>query len=182
MHSLGSFYRKRASDGLYRLLRHYIGNVTFSNALDKPSALANLPDYIFIMDDDTFMDVSKVTDYLAAQYNPNEPFVLAGCLLRYASPKVNDTFTIPWGGFGTILSRGAIQNLFRPIHCHSDESKDAFTKNACWRLSQNLMDERQFFEEGMTVADLMHAHTSQARYADHAKWPTGEAPTFCVYR
>ena len=176
--------QKRASDGLHRLLQQYTQNTTFANVNSDPEALDRLPDYVFIMDDDTFMDMTAVTDYLRALYDPNEPFIIAGCLLRYSTPTNSDTFTIPWGGFSTILSKGALQNLFRPIHCPG--SHDPFSENACQRLQQNLFGEKRYFVDGMSVADLMFSYTSTTRYSDHKNWTLDEEkddsiPSYCAY-
>ena len=52
----------------------------------------NLPDYVFFVDDDTFIDMDAVTDYLQAVYtSPEEAVVMAGCLIRFNPRKYNMT-------------------------------------------------------------------------------------------
>lgn len=61
-------------------------------------------------------------------------------------------------GYGFILSRGAIENLIRPIHCNRRSESDEFEHNVCSRLEDDILGERQHFRNGMSVSDLMGAH------------------------
>jgi hypothetical protein len=154
--------QRRASDGLYRLLQLY---------KTQP-----IPDYVILMDDDTFVDLSAVSDYLTAVYDSNDATVMVGCLIRFVLTLTN--FAIPWGGWGTILSRGAIQNLLRPINCNYIQ--DDFEQNACDRLDQNLFDEQRYWQTDMTVMDLINAYVMTNRYSDYQKWSESKG-SFCVH-
>ena len=57
------------------------------------------PDYLIIMDDDTYYNMELVSSYLQNN-DPNVPKAIAGCMVR------GDQYSIPFGGFGLILSRG----------------------------------------------------------------------------
>lgn len=79
-----------------------------------------LPDFLFLQDDDTYYNMVQTESFLKDK-DPSIPLAEAGCLIRLYE---SDNFSFPWGGFGFILSRGAIDNLIRPIYCnvtHSDE-------------------------------------------------------------
>ncbi len=159
--------QKRANDGLQMVLRQ----------LRQPSA--TLPDYLLLIDDDTFVDIPQLTYYLQTIHpDSSNPLVMAGCLIRF-----KESFTIPFGGFGTYLSKGALVRLLTPISCANTKaialSDIDFNQNACYRLQQNLFGERQYFQEGMSLAELMHAYVSTYRFADHPSW-TNES-SYCVH-
>jgi hypothetical protein len=159
--------QKRANDGLQIVLRR----------LRQPSA--TLPDYLLLIDDDTFIDIPQLTYYLQTIHpDSSKPLVMAGCLIRF-----RESFSIPFGGFGTFLSKGALMRLFTPISCANvtalAPSDDGFIQNACYRLQQNLFGERQYFQEGMSLTEFMHAYVSTHRFADHASW-TKES-SYCVH-
>jgi hypothetical protein len=62
-----------------------------------------LPDYLLIADDDTYVNMELVGEYLS-NFDNGVPRAIAGCLLRTPSKQLN--FSFPYGGYGTILSRG----------------------------------------------------------------------------
>ncbi len=157
--------QKRANDGLQIVLQQMIQTT--------------LPDYLLLVDDDTFVDMPQLTHYLQTMYpDPSEPLVMAGCLIRSIT-----SFTIPFGGFGTVISKGSLTRLLTPISCVNvtalAPNEDDFIQNACYRLQQNLYGERQYFQEQMSLKDLMHAYVSTHRYADYASWT--EESSFCVH-
>ena len=85
----------------------------------------DLPDYLLVMDDDTYINMKtferEFRGYLArprkdlSPPDKSEPLVMAGCLVKQPVKQLN--FTFPFGGFGTFLSRGALEELYRPIYC-----------------------------------------------------------------
>lgn len=64
---------------------------------------AALPDYLFIADDDTYVNMELLEQYMS-NFDPGIPRAMAGCLVRTPSQKLN--FSFPFGGLGTILSKG----------------------------------------------------------------------------
>lgn len=112
-----------------------------------------LPDFILFQDDDTYYNMVRIEDFLKDK-DPSIPLAEAPCLIRHAHV---DNFSFPWGGYGLILSRGAIENLIRPIHCDNTEASDEFQQNVCSRLDDDILGERQHFRDGMSVSDLMGA-------------------------
>ncbi|GAX16463.1 hypothetical protein FisN_19Lh041 [Fistulifera solaris] len=157
--------QKRANDGLQIVLQEM--------------KQTTIPDYLLLVDDDTFVDMPQLTHYLQTiRHDPTEPLIMAGCLIRSIT-----SFTIPFGGFGTVISKGSLKRLLTPISCANVTtfalSEDDFIQNACYRLQQNLYGERQYFREQMSLSDLMHAYVSTHRFADHASWT--EESSFCVH-
>lgn len=144
--------QKRPVDGLHLALQKY---------KSEP-----LPSYLFIIDDDSYINVNASLETLQSFHPEEEPHVVSGC--RYNYPQTLH-FTFPYGGFGSILTRKAIENLVQPIHCNAPKPDD-FTRSACWRLDQNIIDEKQFFREGMSVADLMFSYSSGLPFTTVDKW------------
>jgi hypothetical protein len=168
--------QKRPIDGLYKVLQKY---KALENQKTTDTTLS-LPNYLVIIDDDTYMNMNYLMEALPQQYPSYESYIMTGC--RLIHPK-RIQFTFPFGGFGTILSRRAIQNLLRPIHCHNNNAQqrptntflnathnDLFETMACWRLKQNLFGEQVFFEDGMSVLDLIYAYSSGLLFTKVNEW------------
>lgn len=141
--------QKRPIDAIYK-------------ALTAPDR--SLPDYLFIVDDDTFLNMENVVKILGEQFRPDLPHKLTGC--RFVYPR-SIHFDFPYGGFGSILSRPVLENLLRPVDCESD---DGFSQLACTRLTQNLMGERAYFENGMSLLELLYRFTSANPFTDVDNW------------
>jgi hypothetical protein len=171
--------QKRPADGFYNVLSNYKDN-------------ASLPDYLMIMDDDTYMDLEKVAPFIQKEYPADTAYAVAGCMIRSRIREHN--FTIPFGGWGVIFSRPAIENFQKPLFCEpfrnntskayappppSVSGADAgFTQLACWRLYQDSIGELPLFSDGMSVAELMHAYVKRYSYTAIADWQnTG----FCMH-
>lgn len=154
--------QKRPIDGLHLALERY-------------QSAEPMPSYLIIMDDDTYVNMNLIVQILKASYSENDLHVLAGCILE--NPK-ELRFRFPFGGFGTILTRKAIENLVRPIYCDVAD-RDGFARMACWRLSQNHFGEQQFFREGMSVSDLLYTFSTEYPFSDVARWTNGTG--FCFH-
>jgi hypothetical protein len=94
---------KRPADGFYAVLSSY-------KDTGKP-----LPDYLFTMDDDTYINMNEVAPFLQTKYPAHKACAVAGCMIRSRMKEQN--FTSPFGGFATILSRPAIENFQKPLFC-----------------------------------------------------------------
>ena len=149
--------QQRPYSGLMKVNRHY------------RQSSEELPDYFIIMDDDTYYNMELFQQNFK-QLDSSEPFVIAGCLIRHPIHMVN--FTFPFGGFGTIISKGAMQNLLQPIYCKSGASD-----LKCDRLEENLVGEQQYFVDGMNLVELMHRYVNAERYRNVDNWTTG----FCMH-
>jgi hypothetical protein len=75
-----------------------------------------LPDFLLIQDDDTYFNMNMLQRDLFSQVNPSTPFASTGCLVHMPITTIN--FSFPYGGYGTILSQGAILRMIRPIYCN----------------------------------------------------------------
>jgi hypothetical protein len=169
--------QKRPSDGFYAVLSSY-----------KDTG-KSLPDYLFIMDDDTYVNMNEVSPFLQIAYPAHEAYAVAGCMIR--SRMFEHNFTIPFGGWGTILSRPAIENFQKPLFCAQNQynsknitlttaGDDDFTSLACWRLSQDPVGEASVFVEGMSVAELMHAYVKRFDYTGVRNWKATSVG-FCMH-
>jgi hypothetical protein len=135
----------------------------------------SVPDYLFIQDDDTFYGMNQLTSYLATKSRV-DPFVTAGCLVDWPLHIVN--FSFPYGGFGLMLNRIAVQRLIKPIYCNSTSTiTDPHTRLVCFRLQENLASEAMAFQEGMSISDLMHRHAAMHPYRHYEQW--GD-PGYCM--
>ena len=167
-----------------------------ASLFEKYRTSSTLPDYLFIVDDDTWVHLPAVVEQLSSHYPPPAvPSAVTGCLARMR--KVD--FTFAYGGWGTVWTRGTIQAWMRSIDCgdgdgldwdlwKADNSttaspKDTDTAAPCRRLAENLVGERDLFANGMSVADLMAAYVQHRSYSDFDNWQTrkGADPGFCMH-
>uniref|UniRef100_A0A7S4JNC4 Uncharacterized protein n=1 Tax=Odontella aurita TaxID=265563 RepID=A0A7S4JNC4_9STRA len=153
--------QKRPVDGFGTLLDYYKGTNV------------ELPDFLFVVDDDTFINMELVTDFLRKKkYRPSTARVMAGCLMRF--PVVGN---FPWGGMGILISRAALENFIRPVHCESKKSMDKFDKRVCRQLSEDLIGEKELFREGMSISSLLRAYVAHEKYTSYRDWTLG----FCFH-
>jgi hypothetical protein len=140
-------------------------------ALERYKAGVPLPDYVLIIDDDTYLNIDALAETFQQHYPPEENHVVAGC--TYRRPGVVD-FVFPVGGVGSFLTKGAIEKLLTPLHCASPPpggtKMDAFTRWACWRLQLDPVGEKAFFHDGMSIGDLMYAYAAQLPFTGVAEW------------
>jgi hypothetical protein len=157
--------QKRPIDGLYAALQKY------------KSQRMQPPNYLFIVDDDSYMNMDSIIHTLRTNHSNNAPSILTGCPYNYPQ-EVH--FVFPYGGFATLLSREALQRLMQPVHCqNNNDAENSFERSVCWRLQQNLMGELQFFRDGMSVGDLMHQYSSNLLFTNVDNWSTGTG--FCFH-
>jgi hypothetical protein len=147
-----------------------------------------LPEYLIVMDDDTWMNMDLVVHELLKRYptssssasaqEQHPALAVAGCRIRSVVRVHN--FTIPFGGWGIILNRKALHNLLlRPITCTAaaaaaagyrddidldNDDNDDFARNACRRIAEDNIGEGRLFTNGMTVLSLMQAYAKAESY------------------
>jgi hypothetical protein len=152
--------QKRPIDGLNFVLNQYR-----DGALD-------IPKYLFIIDDDTYINMDSLIDKLLQNFTYESTQVVAGCSFNFL---YKEAMTFPYGGFGSFISRASIQRLLQPINCtdtyRRGQLSDPFSRLSCWRINQNNMGEKQFFTDGMSVSDLMHTFSAEQPFAKAASWP-----------
>jgi hypothetical protein len=161
---------------------------------------AALPDYLLIADDDTYVNMDLFVEYMS-NFDGGVPRAIAGCLIRTPSEELN--FSFPYGGYGTIFSKGkspslkmamnecrsfSAANLFkfkskgalelymRPVNCSIDKM-DNFSKNVCSQVDASQIGEKALFKDGMSVSDLQIEYASFQPYTKYKDWTTG----FCLH-
>jgi hypothetical protein len=152
--------QKRPIDGLNHVLKQY-----------KDENL-DLPKYLFIIDDDTYINMDVLIDMLLKDFSFEVTQVVAGCNFHFLR---KESMTFPYGGFGSFISRASIQRLIQPINCtdtwRQGQQADPFSRLTCWRINQNNMGEKQFFTDGKSVSDLMYTFSSEQPFSKAASWP-----------
>ncbi len=142
----------------------------------------DLPDYLVFGDDDTYVNLEMfeeellrapaeevkqknltLQDELSMVYpTQNTPVVWAGCRIRRPISVLQDT--IPYGGFGVMFSKAAIERMIQPLYCNNTST--GFEWEACEHFTpayQNLssIGELEYFNPGMSVSDLMGSYTEK---------------------
>lgn len=142
-----------------------------------------LPDYLLVVDDDTYVNVQLIEPELASRFPSTSAYAVAGCMIRpRGDDKSKANFTFPHGGFGLVLSKPVLVNFLHPIHCWNvarrDNDVDGFASKVCSQLADNLIGEQPLFQDGMSVLDLIQAYVSHYHYIDYKNW---KAPGYCVH-
>jgi hypothetical protein len=153
--------QKRPMDGLYKVLSQYD-----YNADKDPEGLETFPDYLILMDDDTWFNFDQLLPALSSKVYPKVPAIVPGCLIKRHYPLIaaGINFNYPWGGFGTIISRAAIVNLVHPLECPGRDN------SICNLITMNRMGEKALFEEGMSILDLMYKFTFDQPFSKASNW------------
>jgi hypothetical protein len=100
-----------------------------------------------------------------------------------------------YGGFGQIYSRRSVQRLISPLYCyqpnngtidntnfdkHADDFEE-FRSNACGQIYQNLIGEQKYFQDGMSLVDLLlDARTKAEPYTKWRGWNSVDGG-FCFH-
>ena len=193
--------QRRPLHGLYKVLTDYSIRMSSSTSNEKEKANNTrstaadnvLPDYLILLDDDTYFNIEKFQQMLvsdqaalnAKQYQYQHqhqrqqtvssdlsPRVFAGCLVRY--PIHIQNFTFPFGGYGTIFNRASLERLLRPMHCPQDTE-------FCTQLEENIWGEKNLFQNGMTLIELMQAFVSNMPFRDKARGLWKGTDGFCAH-
>jgi hypothetical protein len=129
-------------------------------------ASSELPHYLIFIDDDTYLHMDHLIATMRQHIPYSQTHLAAGC--KYESLA---GFAFPYGGFAAILTQPSLQQLiYQPIHCSITRKNDPFSHLACHRLEENRIGETQFFQEGMSVADLMIQFTKQQPFTRIDTW------------
>ena len=148
--------QKRPIDGLHQTLEKY------------KSGQTTIPDYLFLINDDTYLNMDALVKTLEAYYPPGDNHLVAGCTFL-GLPKPH--FVFPRAGMGAIFTRATIEKIMMPIHCrNADETLNPFVQWTCWRLQQNLFGEALFFKEGMSIGDLMKSYAKELSFTKVDEW------------
>lgn len=148
--------------GLYKVMKHYHETSSF-------------PDYLIMADDDTYFNLNLFEEYFSKK-DPNTPKVHAGCLVRWPIHQIN--FTFPWGGYGTVINKGALRKLQKPINCGANAKHRTYP--ICNYLRKNLIGEASFYiKDGMSLIELMQAYVEKSFYSNYRNWTGSEG--FCMH-
>lgn len=144
-----------------------------------------LPEYLILADDDMYVNMDMFEESILLQSNNTvgevqeiganrTAKVYAGCVI-VAAPAHEHEFTFPWGGWGTFFNKGAIERLIMPLYCEDNHNKSPFEEWACGKLTGggDFLGESSFFQEGMSISDLMGAFADVPRYCLHSDWGVG---------
>eukprot|EP00429_Kryptoperidinium_foliaceum_P011228 CAMPEP_0176003704 /NCGR_PEP_ID=MMETSP0120_2-20121206/1313_1 /TAXON_ID=160619 /ORGANISM="Kryptoperidinium foliaceum, Strain CCMP 1326" /LENGTH=410 /DNA_ID=CAMNT_0017336359 /DNA_START=106 /DNA_END=1338 /DNA_ORIENTATION=- len=128
-----------------------------------------LPDYLLMVDDDTYYNLDLFHDTLIHR-NPLEPFVGAGCRVTNGRPDAEDMVVFPFGGFGLTFSKGTLERFLQPIRadCGSEWQELVLSK-----IQKNLIGERDLFRDGMNLAELMQRLALMEPYQNVSGWTRG---------
>jgi hypothetical protein len=183
---------KRPAESLF----HTIGKYRYQRRQLAKDDNIEFPDYLFLLDDDTYLNTSQMITTLPSLYPSNESYAVAGCMIRERFMEHN--FTFPWGGFGTIFTRALLEKFQHPINCSTTSTADdnsisylskvlreltlpEFEKLVCHSLSKDILGETFLFHDGMSVADLMYAYVTNWEYTNaEMHWLQNE-PGFCMH-
>mmetsp|Transcript_5901 Transcript_5901/g.10139 ORF Transcript_5901/g.10139 Transcript_5901/m.10139 type:complete len:425 (+) Transcript_5901:129-1403(+) len=172
--------QRRMAAGLAKIGRAY-----------RNAAAEEMPDFLFLVDDDTYVNMDRFEKEILLFNNNTEGEVIddetdrsakvyVGCLV-FAPPAKLIQFSFPFGGWGTFFSRGAIERLIMPLHCSTKKdsaNRSPFEEGACRRLNSvddYHLQESPFFNEGMSISDLMAAFAgvTTSPYCMHSDWGIG---------
>mmetsp|Transcript_8130 Transcript_8130/g.18296 ORF Transcript_8130/g.18296 Transcript_8130/m.18296 type:complete len:487 (-) Transcript_8130:2245-3705(-) len=157
-----------------------------------------LPDYLFIGDDDTYVNLEHILEVLVRQPHRLEskgisqehsivptqdtPVVWAGCRVRW--PVWQGNFTFAFGGFGYFFSKASLERLVQPLYCspnHTVDLTSKYEKSACERLlkpEDSLIGENNYYKHGMSLMDVWKAMTVVEPFCMHADWIFGYFTNF----
>ena len=145
---------------------------------------SNLPDYLLLIDDDTYINLPLMIPELRERYPSDQAYTAAGCLVAL------DKHGFPWGGFGTIYTRKSLERFLQPLECsfqnsaekvkqleanvtiqsYRDLTPNEFETLACDKINSNLIGERDVYQMGMTLADLLQAYMARWNYTSVKTW------------
>jgi len=149
----------RPAQGLYKVAQYY------------RTTNAPLPDYLFIVDDDTYINFDIFRQYILSnreRYLTANPSAIAGCLIRISS-----RVFIPYGGYGLFLNKGTLTKLFLDtIH----QYEPCVNCNSI-RNSRDTIGEINVYQKGMTLVDLIYAYATKQPFSDYRNWNHG----FCAH-
>jgi hypothetical protein len=129
-----------------------------------------LPDYLLLLKDTTYYNMEVLHEEL--QFRPDRanwtksssaaPWGMSGCLRKIDGMP----FKYPIVSFGLVFSKGTLQMLTEPLYCkdrHGTENGtgssvlDEWKQDACDRIQENGIGERDFFRNGMHLLSLFNA-------------------------
>mmetsp|Transcript_56278 Transcript_56278/g.136428 ORF Transcript_56278/g.136428 Transcript_56278/m.136428 type:complete len:317 (+) Transcript_56278:1613-2563(+) len=163
--------QQRPLAGLQKLMNLYNffdDNGTDNRVNEHGNPILPLPNYLLILDDDTFVDMNVLKKVITKHeidrnIHSTDAVALTGCQTKLPS------FYFPNGGFGLLLSQGLLRRLFEPMDL-ADSWND--------RPVLNHMDERKLFRPGMNLIELFSSVAKNNPIAKYAQWTF---PGYCFH-
>ena len=156
-------------------LIHYVRSIQSKDGTDWP-------DFLWILDDDTYVDWKAIIDHLEPLPAKNYAFV--GVLYRlWKTPFQTTLITFPFGGYGTLFSRTVLERWTTPLKCHRTATTNGeWLTHACRQLQRNAIGELSVYEEGMSLLGLAEAYAKANLYTKINEWKTDKQQTgFCFH-
>lgn len=144
--------QKRPLDGLYQVLEKY------------RTKEITVPDYLFIIEEDTFLNMDDLLLDLLRNHPSDKPKAIAGC---NRDLRKTGGITFPESGFGSYFTKAAVERFIAPFYC---DGRDQHSTINCWRKNMNDLGEKTYYEEGMSVHQLMHAYTTAFQFTQVEEW------------
>lgn len=181
----------------YYSLRHEIDTLPQFLMLVDDDTYVNLPAVLqyfenhsqYYLYDDNHQDSVLGAD--GTNTNDAPAVLIAGCLARVRWMN----FSFPYGGWGTFFSRPTLRRFLQPLYCDfpllskkygyttttktRSETKtwnkagiemSQFVLHACERLRDNNMGEANYFQNGMSLLDLLYSYSSHQAYTNFTHW------------
>jgi hypothetical protein len=134
----------RPAIGLHKVLQHY--------------KTQEMPDYLIIMDDDTYFNVEFFLHYMNQQNHSSlSSFAMAGCMVPFPP------FSFPHGGFGFMMSKAFLEKIMLSL--------------TSVKTIPDRLHERRLFQPGMNVVDLIYAYATDQPFSNYRNWTDG----FCAH-
>jgi len=153
-----------------------------------------LPDYLFLIDDDTFINVRHFNTYMneAEKIDPSIPMVYGGCLIQKTwkfgagETRTSLDWNFPFGGYGLFFSKGSVERLIHPLHCKLDGKDDTYIEapssnaelqqfeiESCKQLNLNYVNEIDTYKQGSSISDIASQLSARNDFCMHSDWLTG---------
>jgi hypothetical protein len=133
----------------------------------------SIPDYLFLVDDDTFIDTADVISYLQGEADGNKGLLMrAGCVFEKNDDSI--PYSIPYGGFGLFLNKAALTKLSKPIYCRGDQQDEA----VCEQINADRIGEASIFRDGMSIFELFYRFSATKYFCMHSDWLSGYVVEF----
>ncbi|KAL3774922.1 hypothetical protein ACHAWO_004008 [Cyclotella atomus] len=124
----------------------------------------DVPDYLMVVDDDTYVDLVDVMSYLEKEAEKKKGEGGRMWIIP---------FPIAYGGFGTILNKAAIRQLSEPIVCNNSGTTNQNVVAICAQIKADRVGEASMFQDGMTVFELFYKYSATKDFCMHSDWLLG---------
>ena len=157
---------------------------SFVAHVSKYNTPESYPDYLLVVDSDTYIDIDALTKFLFG--NPyrvpsyDEPVIWAACKMNFGNPEQNNAFTTPYGGFGTVFSQRSLRLMNTPLYClkslvpsaHERTICNKYTKKANFSYpASTTIGEEHFFSSGDSITDVFRKYLHEIKpfclHSDH---------------